>query len=108
MIFYLTIKTDKKLNRVPHIDAIDIILDGEEKHCSWDWTDACLENLEEGYFVHYRFKGVAYSDEHGDDYYANGTVNGNSVIEINKNFWWQEDDNAEIFDFEITDFSDIM
>lgn len=107
MIFYLTIEVDTELTHIPHIDAIDITLDGKEKHCTWDETDAQLINEDERLFVDYRFKGVSYDDEHGNDYYANGTIKEDSNVMIDKNFWWSESDwteDDEDFVFEITNF----
>ena len=96
MTFYLTIKTDRPLTLVPWIDAIDITLDGKEKQCSWDYTDASIE----GCYIQYRFKGVAYYAD-DEEVYANGTIKKDSVITIDKDFYWTEDDEAEEFDFEI-------
>lgn len=104
MIFYLSIKTDRKLTHIPQIDAIDITLDGVKKHCTWDETDACLETRNDEHYVDYRFKGISY-DENGDEHYANGTVKETSIVEISKDFSWKEDDDAEEFDFDITWFT---
>lgn len=99
MIFYLTIKTDTPLSHVPFIESIDITLNGEEKQCSWDETDAALD----GCYVDYRFKGVAYVTD-DDEIYANNTVKSDSIVTISKDFWWMEDDEGEEFDFKIVGF----
>lgn len=89
MIFYLTIKSNKILTHVPHIDSIYINLNGESKCCTWDETDADVNGL----FICYRFKGVYFNDECID---IDEETTSISVEEIN----WKEDDNAEEFKVE--------
>ena len=88
MIFYLSIKTDKRLTHVPHIDSIYLNIDGKSVCCTWDETDAGINNQ----YITYRFKGIYF-----DDKYANGylkEIKSVTIDEIN----WQEDDNFENFD----------
>lgn len=102
MIFYLSIRTETELKSVPHIEAIDILLNDEQKHCTWDETDAVIDIID-GKDIHYRFKGVSYDDEDGNDYYANGTIDEDTPVSIIKDFWWSED--TEEFEFDITEFT---
>ena len=99
MIFYLSIRTDTELENVPHIDAIDIIVDNTIQHCTWDETDAAIDGKD----IHYRFKGISYDDRDGNDYYANGTIGEDTLVSIIKDFWWSED--TEEFEFDITEFT---
>ena len=100
MIFYLTIKTDKPLDHVPFIDSILLTIDGEEKLCTWDETDGNLEISSEGNFVNYRLKGVSYATDDIEWEYANGSLKEYANVAF-EDINWQEDDDAEEFDFEI-------
>lgn len=108
MIFYLNLTTDKQsLTHAPHIDSICINLDGKSICCTWDETDAEMHyknNSDDSVFkgkgiIAYRFKGVYFVDK-----YANGALTKDSLINIEK-INWQENDNLEKFEYDIFSFT---
>lgn len=97
MKFYMKLETDKMLSHVPHIDSIELNINGKEKLCTWDETDAYVD----GKSVHYRFKGV--SEASGDDFVYMTTLNPKDKISIEE-INWKEDDDAEDFEHVIESF----
>ena len=98
MKFYMKLEANKELSHVPQIDSISLLINDIEGLYVWDETDACVD----GKNIHYRFKGV--SVQNGDEFvYVNNALKPRDAISI-KEINWQEDDDAEIFDFSITSF----
>lgn len=90
MIFYLYIKPDKQLTHIPHIDSIYLNINKKSVCCTWDETDALIEDGD----IYYRFKGIYFDDKYANKFLNNISSESIKIEEIN----WEEDDNPEEFE----------